>query len=205
MDLAKAEKDRMLFAQRAVVLAVCLAMSILTNAILATVVMTNSKTILVPTLPAVYSLDANGRVDADYLEELARDCAYLFLNKTPETAGYFLKKAQAVMDPAAFEGMKLQLQKDSAESDTTHQSQTFYPEDFYENTQRLYAEVRGHLKIVQGDKVIDDQYKVFALQFSKNGTLVRLVSIREIDPKAAEGEKVKPASESAAATTSAGK
>lgn len=198
MDLAKAEKDRMLFAQRAVVLAVLLGVSILTNAILAVVVTTNSKVILVPTLPAVYSLDANGRVDTDYLEELARDDVYLFLNKTPETANYFLKKAQAVMDPAAFEGMKLQLQKESSDSDTLHQSQTFYPDDFYTDAQRLYAEVRGHLKIVQGDKIIDDQYKVYALTFSKNGTLVRLLAIKEIDPKQAMGETVKPAAETAA-------
>lgn len=198
MDLAKAEKDRMMFAQRAVVLAVFLGLSILTNAILAVVITTNSKVVLVPTLPAVYSLDANGRVDTDYLEQLARDCVYLFENKTPETANYFMKKAQAVMEPAAFEGMKLQLQKESSESDTLHQSQTFYPEDFYTNAEHLYAEVRGHLKIVQGDKIVDDQYKVYALQFSKNGTLVRLLSIREIDPKQALGETVKPATETAA-------
>jgi conjugal transfer pilus assembly protein TraE len=195
MDLKKAEKDRLLFAQRAVALGVVCGLSVLTNAILAAVVMNNQKVVLVPTLPAAYTVDGNGRVDPAYLEALARDCVYLFLNKTPETANYFIKEAQAVMDPTAFEGMKLQLQRDSAESESLHQSQTFFPEDFYENAPRLYAEVRGHLKIVQGDKIVDDQYKIYGLQFSKIGTLVRLVSIKEIDPKASEGEKLKPGSE----------
>ncbi len=192
MDLKKAEADRMLFAQRAVILGGLLAISVLTNAILAAVVMTNSKIVLVPTLPAEMTVDANGRVDDDYLEQMARDCAYLFLNKTPETEPYFLKKAEQIMDPTVFEAMKVQLEKDSAESESLHQSQTFFPDDFYENAPKLYAEVRGKLQIIQGDKVVDDQEKIYALQFSKKGTLVRLLAIKEIDPKNSLGELIKP-------------
>ena len=195
MDFSKAERDRHLFAQRAVILGALLGVSILTNAALSVVVMTSSKTILVPTMQAQYTLDANGRVDPDYLEQLSRDVVYLFLNKTPESAAFFVKRAQAVMDPVAFEGVKLAMEKESTLSQQTHTSQTFFPDDFYENPDKLYAEVRGHLKIIQGDQVIDDQPKVYALDFSKVGSLVRLLAIKEIDPKTSEGEKVKPATD----------
>jgi conjugal transfer pilus assembly protein TraE len=192
MDFQKTQKERQLFAQRSVVLGGLLALSLTSTAVLSLCLMNSSQIILVPTLPADASLDANGHVDAEYLEDMSRDVAWLFLNKTPETSRYFERKAQRIMDPTSFEGVKVALEKESARAEATHTSQAFFPDDFFEDPSNLYSEVRGRLVIMQGTQVIDDQPKIYALHWSKTGTLVRLLSIAEIDPKDARGEKVKP-------------
>ncbi len=192
MDFQKTQKERALFAQRSVVLGALLALSLTSTAVLSLCLMNNSRVILVPTLPADASLDANGHVDAEYLEDMSRDVAWLFLNKTPETSAYFERKAQRIMDPVSFEAVKVALEKESAKAEATHTSQAFFPDDFFEDPAGLYSEVRGRLVIMQGTQVVDDQSKLYAMHWSKSGTLVRLQSIAEIDPKDARGEKVKP-------------
>ncbi len=194
MDLQTAQKSSQLFAQRSVALSLLLAVSVVSNLVLGFTVMNGSRIVLVPTLPADAFIDANGRVDADYLEDMTRDAAWLFLNKTPETAGYFERRAQRLMDPKHFEAVKTALEKDSAQAEQQHTSQTFFPDDFFEDTAGLYSEVRGRLLIVQGEQVLDDQPKVYAFHWTKTGTLLRLASIAEIDPKDARGSKVKPRS-----------
>lgn len=193
MDPAKLEKDRQLFAQRAVILGVLLGVSVVSNAVLAVALTTNNKVVLVPTMPMELSIDANGVVDKEYLENLSRDCVYLLLNKTPETANYFVKRAQQIMDPTTFEQVKVQFEKESLKSEQEHTSQTFYPNDFYVNSSNLYAEVKGTLQITQGQQVLDNQPKIYALHFTRQGTLIRLKSIAEIDPKDSLGSKVTPA------------
>lgn len=194
MDLQTAQKSSQLFAQRSVALSLLLAVSVASNLLLAFTVMNGSRIVLVPTLPAEAAINANGRVDADYLEDMTRDAAWLFLNKTPETAGYLERRAQRLMDPMHFEAVKTALEKDSARAEQQHTSQTFFPEDFFEDTAGLYSEVRGRLLIVQGEQVLDDQPKIYAFHWTKTGTLLRLASIAEIDPKDARGSKVKPLS-----------
>lgn len=192
MDLKTAQARQQLFAQRSAALTVLLAIAVASNLVLGLVVMNGSRVILVPTLPAETAIDPNGRVDAEYLEDMTRDAAWLFLNKTPETAGYFERRAQRLMDPTHFEAVKLQLEKDSAKSEETHSSQTFFPADFFEDPAALYSEVRGRLVIMQGQQVLDDQPKIYAFHWTKTGTLLRLASIAEIDPKEAKGEAIKP-------------
>ncbi len=190
MDFHKAQKERTLFAQRSVVLGALLALSLVSTTVLSLCLMNSGRIVLVPTLPGDASLDANGHVDADYLEDLSRDAAWLFLNKTPETAAYFERRAARIMDPASFEGVKHDLEKDSERAEETHTSQAFFPDDFFEDPVGLYSEVRGRLVIVQGTQVLDDQAKLYAMHWSKTGTLVRLKSIAEIDPKDARGTHV---------------
>jgi len=187
-----AQAKQQLFAQRSAALTALLAIAVAGNLVLGLIVMNGSRVILVPTLPAETSIDPNGQVDAEYLEDLTRDAAWLFLNKTPETAGYFERRAQRLMDPVHFEAVKLQLEKDSAKAEETHSSQAFFPADFFEDPAGLYSEVRGRLVIMQGQQVLDDQPKVYAFHWTKTGTLLRLASIAEIDPKDAKGEAVKP-------------
>jgi conjugal transfer pilus assembly protein TraE len=192
MDYQKTLKERQVFGRRNVVLGALLTLSLTATTILSICLMNASKIILVPTLPSDASLDPNGHVDAPYLEDLSRDAAWLFLNKTPETARYFERKAQRIMDPLSFEAVKRDFERQSAFAQNAHTSQAYFPDDFYVDPIKLYSEVRGHLIIMQGNVVIDDQTKTYALHWRKKGTLIRLVSIAEIDPKDAKGEQVKP-------------
>lgn len=192
MDIQTAQQKQRLFAKRSAALTVLFAIAVATNLVLGLVVMNGSRIVLVPTLPGDVAIDPNGRVDAEYLEDMTRDAAWLFLNKTPETAAYFERRAQRLMDPVHFEAVKVQLEKDSAKSEATHSSQAFFPADFFEDPANLYSEVRGRLVIMQGQQVLDDQSKVYALHWTKTGTLLRLASIAEIDPKDAKGDDVKP-------------
>lgn len=194
MDLQAAQKSSQLFAQRSAAVGSLLAMSLAANLILSVCVVNGNHVILVPTLPAETSIDANGRVDADYLEDMTRDAAWLFLNKTPETAGYLERRAQRLMDPVHFEAVKTALEKDSAKAEQDHTSQTFFPDAFFEDPAALYSEVRGRLLIVQGDQVLDDQQKIYAFHWTKTGTLLRLAGVAEITAADARGTKVTPLS-----------
>ena len=192
MDYAKTQRERQLFAQRSVVLGILLAICLAANLVLSLALFNGSRIVLVPTLPGDTAIDPNGRVDADYLENMTRDVAWLFLNKTPETAAYFVGRAQRLMDPSHFEAVKIALEKDSARAEQTHTSQTFFPAEFYVDPAGLYSETRGRLVILQGQQVVDDQEKTYALRWRKTGTLVRLTSIEAIDPKDAKGQAIQP-------------
>jgi len=195
MDLQKTQRERQVFAQRSVVLGWLVAASVVTNLILSVCLFNGSRIVLVPTLPGDAAVDPNGRVDADYLENLTRDAAWLFLNKTPETAGYFTSRAQRLMDPAHFEAVKTALERESAKAERSHSSQAFFPAEFFVDPVTLYSEARGRLMIMQGQQVIDDQDRVYAMHWTKTGTLVRLSSIEVIEPKNSKGQGVRPASE----------
>lgn len=193
MDLKHLEKDRKTFANRLVIVSALLGLSIASNLVLSLQVLNNSKVILVPTLPQSASIDTNGRVSREYLEFLTRDMAWLFLNRTSETAHYLETQAQGLIDPTVYEALRLELSKQSRVSIENHSTQSFSPDDIYLDPANLYAEIRGTLEITSGKEVVDTQEKVFAMKFSKHGSQVLLYSIKEIDPKEAKGESVKPA------------
>ena len=54
----------------------------------------------------------------------------------------------------------------------------------------LYAEVRGRLEISHGADIVEAKPRIYALQFVRRGSSVRLSSIGEIKPTASEGEQV---------------
>jgi conjugal transfer pilus assembly protein TraE len=168
------------------------AVSIATNGCLAMVLVGQSRTLIVPTIPAEVSIDAYGAPDPLYLERFARDVSFLFLNRSPETLIYFQREAQKIMEPVAYQEMSRLLVKDRQQALQDNRSQAWFPNDFYVDPKTLYVEIRGTIELEQGGQIVDRQDKIYALTFSKTGQLVRLKSFNEITAEESRGEKVKP-------------
>lgn len=82
--------------RRLTAVSILLAASITANAAMAVSVATMNKVVLVPSLSDSVEISAHGGVDRDYLERLARDATYLFLNRTPESARYFERNLERI-------------------------------------------------------------------------------------------------------------
>jgi conjugal transfer pilus assembly protein TraE len=173
--------------------AVLLGISASANLVLAVALMNAKEIILTPTLPDRVSLSPGGSLDAAYLEAVSRDVIYTFLNRTPETDRYFERAMEEVLEPATYQKIKAQMVDDRKTRETTRSSQAFFPEDFYVDAPKLYAEVRGQLEISHGSDIVEASPKIYALRFVRRGSSVRLSSIGEIKPQASEAERVKAA------------
>lgn len=190
MDIETTVKDRNKFARRTAVLAILLSASVVSNSVLSVLLVTNNKIVLVPTLPASADLNPNGSVSREYLEFLSRDIAWLFLNRTTETAGYLEKEGRSLIDPETFEKLRLQMERSSRAAVANHQTQSFAPSDFYIDPANLIVEVTGQLSIATGNASVDTEDKIYRLTFSKHGARVLLKEIREITKDEAQGTKV---------------
>lgn len=171
--------------------AVLLGISASANLVLAVALMNAKEIVLTPTLPDRVSLSPGGSIDAAYLEAISRDVIYTFLNRTPETDRYFERAMEGVLEPATYQKIKAQLVDDRQGRETSRTSQAFFPEDFYVNAPKLYAEVRGQLEVSHGSDIVETSRKVYALRFVRRGSSVRLSAIGEIKPEASEGEKLR--------------
>jgi conjugal transfer pilus assembly protein TraE len=171
-----------------------LAIAVSGNLVLAVALMNAKEIVLTPTLPDRVSLSPGGSINADYLEAVARDVIYTFLNRTPETDRYFERAIEQVLEPATYQKIKADMVDARKVRETTRTSQVFFPEDFYINAPKLYAEVRGQLEVSHGSDIVETSRKIYALRFARRGSSVRLSAIGEIKPEASEGERLKASS-----------
>lgn len=170
---------------------VLLAIAVAGNLVLAVAFLNAREIVLAPTLPERVSLSPGGSLNAEYLEAVSRDVIYTFLNRTPESDRYFERAMEQVLEPATYQKIKADLVDDRRTRETTRTSQAFFPEDFYVNAPKLYAEVRGQLEISHGPDIVETSRKIYALHFARRGSSVRLSAIGEIKPEASEGERLK--------------
>lgn len=174
--------------------AICL-LSVSTNLVFGLITLNSREVVLVPTLPDELALKSGGLVGTDYLERVARDATFLFLNRTPETDRYFERAMERICDAATYQEIKAAMVDDRKQRQETRSSQAWFPDDFYVDAPKLYVEVRGTLETSKGSEVVQTSRKIFALRFVRRGSSVRLTSIVEIKPETSEGEKQKPQNE----------
>jgi conjugal transfer pilus assembly protein TraE len=177
---------------RLTVTAVLLGASVATNLVQSVYAVNARQVVLVPTLPEELAVKSGGVLDTDYFHRVVRDVTYLFLNRTPETSQYFERAVEKIADARTYQTIKAALAQDRAERFRTRTSQAFFPEDFYVNPGRLYAEVRGTLETSTGPSMTARERKIYALRFVRRGSAVRLTSFTEIRPSDSEAEDVKP-------------
>lgn len=177
---------------RLTVTAVLLGLSVSTNLVQSIYAMNARQVVLVPTLPEELAVKSGGVLDTDYFHRVVRDVTYLFLNRTPETAAYFERAVEKIADVKTYQTIKAALAEDRAERFRTRTSQAFFPEDFYVNPGKLYAEVRGTLETSTGQNMTARERKIYALRFVRRGAAVRLTSFTEIEAGDSEAEDVKP-------------
>jgi len=167
--------------------AALLGVSAAANLVLAVALLNAREIVLTPTLPDQVALSPGRSVDPAYLEALSRDVIYTFLNRTPETDRYFERAMEGLLEPSTYQKIKAQLVDGREARAASRTSQAFFPEDFYVNAPKLYAEVRGRLEVSHGSEILEATPRVYALRFVRRGSSVRLASIDEIKPAASEG------------------
>lgn len=167
-----------------------LGVSIVTNLILAGITFSSRQTILVPMLPSQVVLSQTEGVSSDYLEAVARDATYLFLNRTPDNEGFFDQQILRIADAQTYQTIRDDLIDAARHTAEGHISQTFVPTDWYVDPKSLYVEVCGNLITNNGATTPEAAVKVYAERFVRHGTSIRLLSFEEIQPKDAVGAKV---------------
>ena len=175
---------------RLTVVSVALGVSIAANLAIGLLALSERQTVLVPMLPNTVVLSQTGGVSADYLEAVARDCAYLFLNRTPDNEPFFDQQILKVADPATYQSVRDALIDAEHHMASAHVSQTFIPTDWYVDAPKLYVEVAGNLIANNGAEQPQAASKVYALRFVRRGSGIRLLSFEEIKPSQALGTKV---------------
>ena len=175
---------------RLTVVTVALGVSITANLVIGLTAFTERQTVLVPMLPNPVVLSQTGGVSADYLEAVARDCAYLFLNRTPDNEPFFDQQILKVADAATYQSIRDALIDGEHRMANAHVSQTFIPTDWYVDSAKLYVEVAGNLIANNGAEQPQAANKVYAMRFVRRGSGIRLLSFEEIKPAQALGAKL---------------
>ena len=169
---------------------VALGVSIAANLVIGLLALSERQTLLVPMLPNPVVLSQTGGVSADYLEAVARDCAYLFLNRTPDNESFFDQQILKVADAATYQSVRDALIDAEHHMANAHVSQTFIPTDWYVDARKLYVEVAGNLIVGNGAQQPQAASKIYAMRFVRRGSGIRLLSFEEIKPAEALGAKV---------------
>lgn len=191
MKAANVNEQARVLNRRLTVLGGLLGLSLVANAGMAMSVATQSKVVLVPSLVDTVEITGLG-VDRDYLERLARDVTYTYLNRTPESARYFERNLERITAPDTYQEVKSALIADRQARQQSQTSQVFYPIDFFVDPGKLYVEVTGDQLQMNNRQVISDERKMYALTFERQGALVRLKSIEPLERDAARGAKARP-------------
>jgi hypothetical protein len=171
-----------------------LGLSVATCLVQSVLLLNAKEIVLTPTLPSSLALSPGGGVPADYLEAVARDVVYTFLNRTPETDAYFERSMEQVIDPATYQKIKAELVDQRKTREATRASQAFFPDDFCVLASKLYVEVSGVLEQSRGAEIVESSHRLYALRFARRGSSVRLSAIGELKPEARDRdcERLKP-------------
>lgn len=195
MNTTHAIENAKALARRSVFLGGLCALLAVSTTALAIVAATSRQTILVPTLTGAVEING-GSVNRDYLEQLARDATYLYLNRTPETEHYFERQVERITAPETYHEVKQQLIKDRLERRESRTSQVFFPDIFYVAPKDLYVEVKGRLQVQNAREIISSETKTYGLTFERQGSMVLLRSLVPVERADERGAQVRPASES---------
>ncbi len=184
MRREKTQEDHARVTTRLTLVTAGLGVSVVTNLVLAVIAMSNREIVLVPDLPAVVRLQGQGAVSREYLESVARDCVFLFLDRTVENQDYFDQQLLAIADAQTYQHIRAAEIDARAKATAEHASQTFIPTDWYVDPGKLYVEVAGSLVTNHGDQVHPTtEQKNYVLKFVRHGVSLRLLSFEEM-PKA---------------------
>lgn len=140
-----------------------------------------SEVVLVPTLASELAV-REGAASREYLEQMTRDVASLFLNRTPHNTEYFEDTLLRLVDPRVYASMQAELEDARAERVETRTSTVFHPIELYVEPDRGYSEIVGEVQTFVGDERISKETKTFAATWAVNGLTVRLHEFVEIDP-----------------------
>ncbi len=164
------------------------------NVALAVGVVSSRQTILVPTLTSDLTISGAG-VSRDYLERIARDATYVFLNRSPQTEEFFDRQVERLTTPETYREIKQALIADRLERQDSRAAQVFFPQSFFVSPKELYVEVTGRLELMNAREIIKSEDKTFGLTYERQGSLVLLKSFVPLEKTEIQGANVRPLSE----------
>lgn len=145
-----------------------------------------SEIVLVPTMSGEFVVQ-EGAASREYLEQMTRDVASLFLNRTPHNTEYFEDTLLRLVDPRVYATMQSELERARTERIQTRTSTVFHPIEIFVEPARNYSEIVGEVHTFVGDERVSKETKTFAATWAVNGLTVRLHEFVEIDPSERRG------------------
>lgn len=141
--------------------------------------------ILTPTLLADTELSSHVP-SPEYMEQVTRDIANLFLNRHPHNLSYFRDNILRLADPTAHGQIEAALMATERRLLATRTSTVFYPTEIYVDPDQLYSEIRGELHTYLGPKRVSEERKVFAADWSYRAMRLHLQDFYPINAEDAE-------------------
>lgn len=137
-------------------------------------------TVLVPTI-VQEGMIANGRIEARYMEGLARDALYSLLNVTPDTTDYSRNMLGRLAAPAARPEI-LNLWEDVMEEVRKRDISTvFYPSTLESSVKDLSVTVDGELVTYLGFSKVGNEPRRYRIEFVEYQGSIRVARIAELE------------------------
>ena len=188
MKLERAQAEQSRVTTRLTLVAGCLGLSILTNLVLAGLVMSAREVILVPELPGVVRLKGETGISQEYLEAFVRDAVFLFLDRTPENQNYFDQQLLSLAEPQTYQHIRQAEYEARRRQTADHASQSFVPVEWYVDPRKLLVEVTGSLIVRHSDLVAPTQeQKSYRIQCRAHGLGLRILTFEEFTRPAIPG------------------
>ena len=140
----------------------------------------DTQIILTPTLTAEASVSSKAP-SAEYLEQVTRDVANLFLNRHPHNLSYFRENILRLAHPAAHGEIEAALIATERRLLATKSATVFYPTEIFVDPDKLYSEIRGELHTYLGPERVSKDPKVFAADWRYGAMRLQLEDFYPIE------------------------
>ncbi|MEM9375216.1 MAG: type IV conjugative transfer system protein TraE [Pseudomonadota bacterium] len=120
-----------------------------------------TRVILTPTLLSDTAISSN-KPSPEYMEQVTRDMAGLFLNRHPHNLSYFRGNILRLAHPATHGEIEAALLQTERRLIATKTSTVFYPEEIFVDPVTLYSEIRGELHTYLGPERVASEKKIYA-------------------------------------------
>ena len=112
------------------------------------------------------------------------------MNRTPDSQDYFEQQLLKISDASTFQAIRAGLTDQRRKAQSGHISQSFFPTDWYVDPAKLYVETSGALETSNGAGAPEAEQKIYAIQFLRRGSSLKLGSFHEIKKDKALGTKI---------------
>ena len=144
-----------------------------------------TRIILTPTLLADTALTSNAP-SPEYLEQVTRDMAGLFLNRHPHNLSYFRDNILRLAHPSTHGEIESALMETERRLIATKTSTVFYPSEIFVDPSGLYSEIRGELHTYLGPNRVDTKKTIYAADWRFQSMRLWLEDFYPITPEDAK-------------------
>jgi conjugal transfer pilus assembly protein TraE len=142
--------------------------------------------VLQPVLSRAITL-TTGEVSREYLELVTRDASVLMLNRTPESAPYWMGEVLKIAHPSAYGQMRGELIKLLKDERGRNIAQYFTMEAMKVDPATLRSEVRGVLHTMVGREEVSARRRRYRFDWDYTGMELRMIGFSAEELGAGEG------------------